>query len=177
MSEPSRLANKTVASSITINVGSSRHAAVTTSINKRLSTYSRYRRRITNTLRIQSTMVWLGRRHRHLAFAVANGVLNLRFSAATVGCCGDGWKLRRVAGEARNMTENALSISIVIFSVHLQQTEISERKLFIFHLGVMSPCECHCTCKTFTGLNVPCLWYYSFHVANCLFNLKILFNK
>ena len=36
MSEPSRLANNTVASSITINVGASRHAAVTTSINKRL---------------------------------------------------------------------------------------------------------------------------------------------
>ena len=33
------------------------------------------------------------------------------------------------------MTENALSILIVIFSVQLQQTEISERKLFIFHLG------------------------------------------
>ena len=34
------------------------------------------------------------------------------------------------------MTENALSILIVIFSVELQQTEISERKLFIFHLGM-----------------------------------------
>ena len=34
------------------------------------------------------------------------------------------------------MTENALSILSVIFSVQLQQTEISERKLFIFHLGV-----------------------------------------
>ena len=33
------------------------------------------------------------------------------------------------------MTENALSILIVIFSAQLQQTEISERKLFIFHLG------------------------------------------
>ena len=32
------------------------------------------------------------------------------------------------------MTENALSILIVIFSTELQQTEISERKLFIFHL-------------------------------------------
>ena len=30
------------------------------------------------------------------------------------------------------MTENALSILIVIFSVQLQQTEISDRKLFIF---------------------------------------------
>ena len=35
------------------------------------------------------------------------------------------------------MTENALPILIVIFSVQLQQTEISERKLFIFHLGYM----------------------------------------
>ena len=86
-------------------------------------------------------MVWLGRRH--LAFAVANGVLNQRFSAATVGCCGNGWKLRRVAGEARNMTENALSISIVIFSVHLQQTEISERKPFIFHLGLCADFPFH----------------------------------
>ena len=34
------------------------------------------------------------------------------------------------------MTENALSILSVIFSVQLQQTEISERKLFIFHLGL-----------------------------------------
>ena len=50
-------------------------------------------------------------------------------------CCGDSWKLRQIAGEARNMTENALSILIVIFSIQLQQTEISERKLFIFHLG------------------------------------------
>ena len=32
------------------------------------------------------------------------------------------------------MTENALSILSVILSVQLQQTEISERKLFIFHL-------------------------------------------
>ena len=50
----------------------------------------------------------------------------------TVGRCGDGWKLRRIAGEARNMTENALSILIVIFSVQLQQTEISERKAIYF---------------------------------------------
>ena len=32
-------------------------------------------------------------------------------------------------------TSTPLSILIVIFSVQLQQTEISERKLFIFHLG------------------------------------------
>ena len=85
-------------------------------------------------------MVWLGRRH--LAFAVANCVLNLRFAsalldtAATVGSCGDSWKLRRwVAGEARNTTENGLSMLIVIFFVQQQQTEISERKLFIFQRG------------------------------------------
>ena len=53
----------------------------------------------------------------------------------TVGRCGDGWKLRWIAGEACNMTENALSILIIIFSVQLQQTKISERKLFIFHHG------------------------------------------
>ena len=52
-------------------------------------------------------------------------------------CCGSCCKLRRVAGEARNMTENAFSI-LIIFSVQLQQTEISERKLFIFHLGCAS---------------------------------------
>ena len=55
----------------------------------------------------------------------------------TVGRCGDGWKLRRITGKARNMMENALSILIVIFSVQLQQTEIWERKLFIFHLWVL----------------------------------------
>ena len=49
----------------------------------------------------------------------------------TAGSCGDRWKLRRVAGEAHDMTENALSI-FIIFSVHLQQTETSGRKLFIF---------------------------------------------
>ena len=70
----------------------------------------------------------------HLEFSVANCALNPRFAAVTVGTCGDS-KLRRVAGEASNITENTLSILIVILSVQLQQTEISERKLFIFHLG------------------------------------------
>ena len=64
---------------------------------------STYRRRING----------LGRRH--LALAVANCVLNRRFNTLRR------WKLRRVAG---SMTENALSILIVIFSVQLQQTEI-----------------------------------------------------
>ena len=54
-------------------------------------------------------------------------------------CCSSCWKLRRVAGEAHNMTENALSILIVIFSLQLQQTEISERKLFIFQHGGTPP--------------------------------------
>ena len=45
------------------------------------------------------------------------------------------WKLRRVAGKARNMTENALSI-LIIFSKQLQQTETSDRKLFIFQHGL-----------------------------------------
>ena len=39
------------------------------------------------------------------------------------------------------MTENALSILIVVFSVQLQQTEISERKLFIFHHGPIAAQE------------------------------------
>ena len=49
--------------------------------------------------------------------------------------CSDSWKLRRVAGKACNTTENILSILIVIFSAQLQQTKISERKLFIFQHG------------------------------------------
>ena len=42
------------------------------------------------------------------------------------------------------MTENALSI-LICFSVQLQQTEISERKLFIFHLG---QCIGHRRCRS-----------------------------
>ena len=46
------------------------------------------------------------------------------------------WRLqRRAAGEAANMMENALSIVIVIFSAQHQQTETSDRKLFIFQHG------------------------------------------
>ena len=52
----------------------------------------------------------------------------------TAGGCGDCWKLRRVAGKASSMTENALSI-LIIFSVQLQQTETSDRKQFIFQHG------------------------------------------
>ena len=110
-----------------INVGTSRpaNATVATSINKRLCQHT------VNKSTIQSTRAGLGRCH--LAFAVANCVLNRRFAMATVGSCSDCWKLRRVAGEACNMMENALSI--FIFSVQLQQTEISDKKLFIFQHG------------------------------------------
>ena len=121
---------------------------------------------------IQSTRAGLGRRH--LAFAVANCLLNWRFAtaivgscsicwklrhlleaapsvgsccicwklqrlleaAASAGSCGICWKLRWVAGKARNMAENALYILIVLFSLQLQQTEISDRKLFIFKHGI-----------------------------------------
>ena len=101
----------------------------TTSINKRLCQHT------VNESIIQSTRAGLERRH--LAFAVANCVLNRRFAVATVGSCGDCLKLRRVAGKACNMTENALSIVIVIFSIQLQQTKISDRKLLIFQHGFM----------------------------------------
>ena len=47
---------------------------VATSINKRLCQHA------DDKSPIESTMVWLGKRH--LAFAVANCVLNLRFAAA-----------------------------------------------------------------------------------------------
>ena len=95
-------------------------ATVATSINKHTA----------NELTIQPTRAGLGRCH--FAFAVANCLLNRRFATATVGSRGVCWKLRRVASKAHNMTENALSILIVIFSIQLQQTEISDRKLFIF---------------------------------------------
>ena len=42
------------------------------------------------------------------------------------------------------MTENALSILIVLFFVELQQTKTSDRKLCIFHHGLMmfsKPCN------------------------------------
>ena len=49
---------------------------------------------------------------------------------------GNCWKLQWVADEACNMTENASSILIVIFSVQLYQTKTSERKLCIFRCGI-----------------------------------------
>ena len=55
---------------------------------------------------------------------------------ATDGGCCDCWKLQRVAGKAHNMMENALSILIVIFSIQLQQTETSDRKLCNFQHGI-----------------------------------------
>ena len=62
--------------------------------------------------------------------------LQTHWSSQTVYYCSDSWKLRQVAGKACNMTENALSILIVIFSVQVQQTDISDRKLFIFQHGL-----------------------------------------
>ena len=94
-----------VATSITINVVTSTlnvATTVATSINKRLCQHA------DDKSLLESTMVRLERRH--LAFAVANCVFNLMFAAVTIGSCGDSWKLRWVAGEASNMTENALSI-------------------------------------------------------------------
>ena len=82
-------------------------STVTTSINKRLC------QNTNDETTIQSTRTGIGRRH--LAFAVANCVLNRRFAAVTVGSCGNCWKLRRVASEAHNMTENALSILLLFF--------------------------------------------------------------
>ena len=66
----------------------------------------------------------------HLAFA--NCVLNRRFAAtiAGSGSC-DGFPVRPA------MTKNVLSI-LIIFSVQLQQTEISDRKLFIFQHGKLA---------------------------------------
>ena len=41
------------------------------------------------------------------------------------------------------MTENALSILIIIFSIQLQQTETSDRKLFIFKHGCLVVLDPH----------------------------------
>ena len=93
--------------------------------NKRLCQHT------VNELTIQSTRAGLGRHH--LAFP--NCLWNRRFYNG--GC----WKLQWVVSEARNMTENALAILIVIFPVKFQQTEISDRKLFIFQHS----CTLRCT--------------------------------
>ena len=73
-----------------------------------------------------------------------NGGLRIRYLAFAI------------ANEARNMTENALSILIVIFSVQLEQTEISERKPFIFQHGnstynfiLYNSCSMHNCIKTY----------------------------
>ena len=95
-----------------------------------MSTYSQYRRRIGDTV------------NNGVAWKTPSCICSCQWCIKSEVFCGNCWTLRRrVAGEARNMTENALSIWIVIFSVHLQQTETSERKLFIFHFGVL-PCVC-----------------------------------
>ena len=89
----------------------------------------------------------------------------------TVGHCGDSWKLRWVAGEARNMMENALSILIVIFSVQLQQTEISERKLFIFQHGntiLLWPLHTHHKTSKISSLS-----FYSFSRSRRLCRVSI----
>ena len=83
------------------------NATVVTTISKRLCQHT------ADELMIQSTRAGLGRRH--LAFAVANYLLNWRFATGTVGSCGICWKLRRVAGKACNMMENVLYILIVFF--------------------------------------------------------------
>ena len=66
------------------------NATVATSINKRLCQHTVDESTIQSS---ESTRAGLERRH--LAFAVANCVLNQRFAAATVGSCGDSWKLQR----------------------------------------------------------------------------------
>ena len=48
--------------------------------------------------------------------------------------------------------------------VHTKKTEEEEE---YSSASPMSPNECHCTFNTFTGLNVPCLWYSTIHVTNC----------
>ena len=98
-----------------------------------MSTYSLYRRWIGDTV------------NNGVAWKTPSCICSYQWCIKSEVFCGNCWTLRRwVAGEACNMMENALSIWIVIFSVHLQQTEISERKLFIFHLSLflMSLSEC-----------------------------------
>ena len=86
---PCWLANTMVATSITINVVTSTinvATRVAASINKRLCQHA------DDKSLIESTMVWHERRH--LAFAVANCVFNLRFSAALLGAAAmaDCWR-------------------------------------------------------------------------------------
>ena len=73
----------------------------------------------------------------HPAFAVANCVLNWRFAAVTVGNCGDCWKLRRAAGKARNMMENALSILIVIFPYNFNKLRAQTENCVFSGLAVI----------------------------------------
>ena len=95
---------------------------VATSINKRLSTHSR---------RINDTV------NNGRAYKMPSCICSCQLCIKSEVCFSDCWRLQRVAGETHNMTENALSILIVIFSVQLQQTEISDRKLFIFQHSPM----------------------------------------
>ena len=62
-------------------------------------------------------------------------------ATATVGSCGNCWKLRRLLEAATGCRrgpqyDGKCSFYLIhIFSAQLQQTETSDRKLFIFHLG------------------------------------------
>ena len=118
-----------------------------------------------------STMAGLGRRH--LAFA--NCVLNQRFAVVTAGSC-DGLASRPAiwskmlflfllffpynSNKLRSRTESCLFSSMACCQNTLKYSSMS----------AVSPrvCDRLQYCKTFAGLNVPCLWYYTIHVANCL---------
>ena len=112
------------------------NATVMTSINKCLCQHT------VNESTIQSTRAGLGRCH--LAFAVANYLLNWRFATATVGSCSDCWKLQWVAGKARTQYDRkcAFYFNCSFFRTkQLQHTKISDRKLFIFQHGPELGCK------------------------------------
>ena len=94
----------------------------------------------TYSWRIYNTVNKVGFGRCHLAFAVANCVLNRRFAAVTVGGCGDCWKLWWLLEAAMGCWQYDGKFSFYFnsyFSVQLQQTEISDRKLFIFQHGIV----------------------------------------
>ena len=51
-------------------------------------------------------------------------------ATVTIGSCGDCWKLRRVAGEARNMMENVLFILIVIFPYNSINRDLRQKAVY-----------------------------------------------
>ena len=78
--------------------------------------------------------------------------------AATVGSCGDCWKLRRLLEAETSCWRGpqydgkcSLYILIVIFFVQLQQTETSDRKLFILNYELL--------CNLYEVLNIYLCWY------------------